>query len=392
MQPGPQPVTTARDRVERVLIFGAGLLRGLQLAAGLPVLFVGGLAPLRSPTLAGSSYLVAVAWSALLFLVAVRTNRVGLGWVCLDLALSVFWLLAVPQLCLPEGCGTSWPGWVVPPAMGSAILAVVFAPRYVAVAGTLLIALSYVMGIREHLATARQALGSALVNAYFIVGFAVLAGVLAHLLRRSAVQVDAATTQAIEARARESAAQARFDERTRQYDVLHHTVLSTLSKIARGGLDHRREEVRALCARDADFLRDLVTGGGEESPGDFVSALAGVVRDKQALGLKVHSQFHALPASLPVGVAPVLLGAAREALTNAAKHAGTDEAWLTAVGEGDSLRMVIVDRGSGFEPAAAIAGRGLVRELNHSVIEVGGKVTLTSSPGHGTMVEVHWQP
>jgi signal transduction histidine kinase len=391
VQPFPQPVTTARDRVERLLIFGAGLLRALQLAAGLPVLIAGGLELFLSATLVGLAYLAAVSWSALLFAVAVRTNRVRLGWICADLSLSIFWLLAVPQMCLLNEC-TSWLGWVVPPAMGSAILAVIFAPRMLAAAGTLAIGLSYVIGIWQHLATAQQAAGSAMVNAYFIVGFAVLAGILAHLLRTSAVQVDTATMTAIEARARESAAQARFDERIRQYDVLHHTVLSTLSKIARGGLDHRREDVRALCARDADFLRDLVTGTGEESLGDFVSALAGVVRDKQALGLKVHSQFHALPVTLPVGVAPVLLGAAREALTNAAKHAGTDEAWLTAVGDGDSLRMVIVDRGTGFEPASATAGRGLMRELNHSVIEVGGRVTLTSSPGHGTMVEVQWQP
>lgn len=392
MQPSPQTVTTARDRVERLLVCGAGLVRVLQLAAGLPILLAGGLDLFRSATLIALAFLAEVLWSALLFARAIRTNRVGLRWVCADLALSVLWLLTVPQMCQLDECAAGWQWWVVPPAMGSAILAAMFAQRMLGVAGTFVIALSYVAGIWEHLVTDQMALGSGLVNAYFIVGFAVLAWVLAHLTRTSAVQVDTATMEAIEARARESAARARFDERTRQYDVLHHTVLSTLSKIARGGLDHRREDVRALCARDADYLRDLVTGVGEESPGDFVSALAGVVRDKQALGLKVHSQFHALPATLPVGVAPVLLGAAREALTNAAKHAGTDEAWLTAVGTGDCLRMVIVDRGAGFQPASAVAGRGLVRELNHSVIEVGGKVKVTSSPGHGTMVEVQWQP
>lgn len=54
-----------------------------------------------------------------------------------------------------------------------------------------------------------------------------------------------------------------------------------------------------LCARDADFLRGLITGADDIGPGDFVGSLAGVVRDKQALGLRVHSQFHALPSRLP---------------------------------------------------------------------------------------------
>ena len=91
--------------------------------------------------------------------------------------------------------------------------------------------------------------GTLAVNAFFMIGFGFLGWMCARLLRSAAHKVDLATADAIEARGREATARARYDERTRQYDVLHHTVLSTLSKIARGGLDHRAEEVRALCAR-----------------------------------------------------------------------------------------------------------------------------------------------
>jgi signal transduction histidine kinase len=233
--------------------------------------------------------------------------------------------------------------------------------------------------------------GTVAVNVFFMIGFALLGWVCSRLLRGAARKVDRATADAIEARDREASARARYDERTRQYDVLHHTVLSTLSKIARGGLDHRTEEVRALCARDADFLRGLITGADDIGPGDFVGALAGVVRDKQALGLRVHSQFHALPSRLPQASAAMLLGAAREALSNVAKHAGVDEAWLTAVGEDGGVRLTVVDRGDGFDPAVTPCGRGLMRELRHRVIESGGKVDVTSSPGHGTVVEVLWK-
>lgn len=385
-------LTSAGKKVERLLISGVAMLRVLQLAYGLPVLLTGGLTHSRSGAFIGGAYLAAVTWSAVLFTVALRTNRVTRGWVHADLALSVVWLLTVPRMCEVPECASVWQWWVVPPAMGSAILAIVFAPRWHAVTGTVLIGVAYVAGIWELLTTSQDALGSGISNAYFLIGFSSLAWIFSCLMRSSARQVDSLTAEAIEARAREAAARASYEERTRQFDVLHHTALSTLSKIARGGLDHRAEEVRALCARDADFLRNLVTGCGDERPSDFVASLAGVVRDKQALGLKVYSRFHALPATVPTAVAPVLLGAAREALTNAAKHAGTDEAWLTAVGDGDGLRMVIVDRGVGFEPEKATSGRGLIRELRHSIIEIGGKATVTSAPGHGTVVEVLWKP
>jgi hypothetical protein len=279
--------------------------------------------------------------------------------------------------------------------MGAIILATMFVQLGLAAVATLVMAGAYLTGVwNKMIADGMTAdwTGTLAVNVFFMLGFGVLGWVCAHLLRTAAAKVDLATADAIEARDREAAARARYDERTRQYDVLHHTVLSTLSKIARGGLDHRTEEVRELCARDADFLRGLITGADDIGPGDFVGALAGVVRDKQALGLRVHSQFHALPSRLPRASAAMLLGAAREALSNVAKHACVDEAWLTAVGEGGGVRLTVVDRGEGFDPAVAPVGRGLMHELRHRVIESRGTVDVTSSPGHGTVVEVLWTP
>ncbi|MEH1164002.1 ATP-binding protein [Micromonospora sp. CPCC 205539] len=395
MQAPATTVRGARARAELLLLQASGALRALQLSVGLPVLLVGGLNDFRSTTAIVGSHLAAVAWSAALFTVMLRRRRVSLTWVLADLALAMMWLVTVPQLCV-KSCASGWQLWVVPSAMGSIILAMIFVQLSVAAAGTLVVVGAYVFGIWEHMARIRvpapDAIGSVAVNVFFMLGFGVLSWVCARLLRASARQVDLATADAIEARAREATARARYDERTRQYDVLHHTVLSTLSKIARGGLDHRADEVRALCTRDADFLRGLMSGAADVGPGDFVSALAGVVRDKQALGLRVYSQFHALPVTLPPAAASMLLGAAREALNNVAKHANVDEAWLTAVGEGDGVRIVVVDRGVGFDSEAVPAGRGLMRELRHSVIETGGTVDVTSSPGHGTVVEVSWTP
>lgn len=388
-------VNGAQERAEVVLIQACAVLRAIQLSVGLPVLLAGGYGDFRSTTFIVGSHLSAVMWAAFLFTVILRRRKVSTKLVLIDLALAAMWLIIVPQTCVAS-CAAGWQLWVVPQAMGAIILATMFLHFGVAVVGTLAMVAAYLTGMWNQMTrsggmTADWA-GSMAVNAFFMIGFGVLGWVCAHLLRSAAQKVDLATADAIEARDREASARARYDERTRQYDVLHHTVLSTLSKIARGGLDHRAEEVRALCARDADFLRGLITGADDVGPGDFVGALAGVVRDKQALGLRVHSQFHALPSRVPRAGAAMLLGAAREALSNVAKHAGVDEAWLTAVGEEGGVRLTVVDRGGGFDPALTPCGRGLMRELRHRVIESGGKVEITSSPGHGTVVEVLWKP
>lgn len=386
----------ARARSELVLLQVCACLRAIQLSVGLPVMLAGGLNDFRWKTVIIGSHLLAVVWAAVLFSVLLRRREVSLPWVLVDLMLAGMWLITVPQMCVASTCAAGWQLWVVPQAMGAIMLATIFVQLGFAAVGTLAVVCSYVTGIWNQMINSGGMTpgltGTLAVNVFFMIGFGFLGWMCARLLRGAAHKVDLATADALEARGREATAQARYDERTRQYDVLHHTVLSTLSKIARGGLDHRTEEVRALCARDADFLRGLITGADDTGPGDFVSALAGVVRDKQALGLQVHPQYHALPSKLPETGAAMLLGAAREALTNVAKHAGVDEAWLTAVGEDGGVRLTVVDRGVGFDPSAAPVGRGLIRELRHRVIESGGTVDVMSTPGHGTVVEVLWKP
>jgi signal transduction histidine kinase len=386
----PSKAEGTQVRTERLLIRAVLCLRATQLAVVLPVLAIGELEGFLAAGHASVGYLIAVTWSAVLYAVALRRDTVTPPWVLGDVALAACWLVTVPRMC--DGACASGPDWVVPFAMGTGVLAAVFSSAGVAFHGLLVLGGTYLVGIWPQLDRAPDALSSIAVTCFLVLGFAVLARLIATWLRASARTTDTATAEAIEARAREAAAQARIDERFRQYDGLHQTVLSTLTTIARGGLDHRAAEVRELCARDADFLRGLVTGTAGGGSGDFAADLAGVVRDKQTLGLRVNSRFHDLPAELPPRVAPALLGAAREALNNVVRHSGTDEAWLSVVGEGDGVRITVVDRGVGFDPSTAAVGHGLVRELRDAVTDAGGTAAISSNPGEGTVVEVLWKP
>lgn len=230
-------------------------------------------------------------------------------------------------------------------------------------------------------------------NSAVIIVFAVVAALAARILFRAARQADEAAQIALEAQRREAMAEARDEERRQQFKVLHDNVLHTLESIARGELDLHVTEVRAKCMRDADYLRGLITGGVDSIPTDLGVALAGMGRDRSALGLRINQQFDSLPKQIPEHVTAALVGAAREALNNMAKHAHTSEAWLSAYGDGDGgVTVTVVDQGKGFDPNGKSNGLGLMRSVKHRMLEVGGAVRIDSAPGEGTSVELTWAP
>jgi signal transduction histidine kinase len=86
--------------------------------------------------------------------------------------------------------------------------------------------------------------------------------------------------------------------------------------------------------------------------------------------------------------AEAVLGAAREALLNAAKHAG-EHGPIRVYAEVEDARIeaFVRDRGPGFDPAGVPADRRGVRESIIGRMErVGGRAEVHSAPGGGTEV------
>jgi signal transduction histidine kinase len=86
-----------------------------------------------------------------------------------------------------------------------------------------------------------------------------------------------------------------------------------------------------------------------------------------------------------------LLAAGREALLNAAKHSGEDVVDLYAELGPSNLRLFIRDRGRGFDPMTAATGRGLDHSLRKRIEDVGATVTVKTTLGDGTDVEILWE-
>src|SRR6185312_16016527 len=84
-----------------------------------------------------------------------------------------------------------------------------------------------------------------------------------------------------------------------------------------------------------------------------------------------------------------VVAASREALVNAAKHAGVTAVSLYAEVEPDAVSIFVKDRGVGFDPSAVAEDRQGVRGSIIGRIERhGGTVELRTAPGTGTEVQL----
>ncbi len=92
---------------------------------------------------------------------------------------------------------------------------------------------------------------------------------------------------------------------------------------------------------------------------------------------------------LPAAAEEGLYRIAQEALTNALKHAFASSVHVQVSVSKEAVSLQVVDDGRGFDPTAAgeLGGLGLV-SMRERAEELGGTLTIVSSPGQGTRVTV----
>lgn len=192
--------------------------------------------------------------------------------------------------------------------------------------------------------------------------------------------------------ASELEAQQRQDAR-----VLHDTVLATLSLLAHSGVGVGPAALRQQAGDDARLLRLLRLGApldsgvtsmfSPESGEDALGTTFESVRQRFArMGLDVN--WHgAGQLVLPRDTLDALLGALGECLENVRRHSGVNEADVTVTDDEHTVRAMVSDAGTGFEPAAIDAGRlGFAESVVGRLTSVGGRARVFSSPGAGTTV------
>lgn len=96
-----------------------------------------------------------------------------------------------------------------------------------------------------------------------------------------------------------------------------------------------------------------------------------------------------IPADVPQEIALCVYRVAQEALRNLAKHAAVGKAWVALDTADAALLLRVEDKGTGFDLETVRSQPGLgVSSMVERVRFVRGILSLTSTPGRGTIVEV----
>ncbi len=184
----------------------------------------------------------------------------------------------------------------------------------------------------------------------------------------------------------EREARVRSEERADVAAHLHDSVLQTLALIQRSAGDPATV-TRLARAQERD-LRSWLFDSTGEGPATLAAALRSVAAEvEDAHGVHVEV--------VCVGDAPVtdedrpLVLAAREAMTNAAKHSGAGTVDVYAEATSTGVEIFVRDRGVGFDPAHVAEDRQGVRgSIVGRMERHGGSASVRSVPGEGTEVRL----
>lgn len=310
-----------------------------------------------------------------------RGRAVAGRWILADTALCAL-LLALGAALANADAAASWARAMTPlvlvtfAGLGLAMLrARTVVAAMVALAGTVVVTAVLVYHV-------------AVDDVVYLSAFTVVARIVARELRIAGRALETGRLQALT----RAGQLAREQERARQARLLHDRVLQTLEVLARPGItidDRLRDHIAA----EAAWLRAHITGDAPQHSGDLSAALSDLVERKTRTGMHIDSTAAGLTGTdaptLPAATVEAVVGAVGEALTNVAKHAGTESAVLHVTTENGMVVVSVLDHGRGFDTAAGTPGRlGLTRSIRSRIAEVGGTVTIDSTPGAGTHVEL----
>lgn len=178
----------------------------------------------------------------------------------------------------------------------------------------------------------------------------------------------------------------RSQERADVAAHLHDSVLQTLALLQKNAGD--AASVATLARRQERELRAWLYGDETQHGDTLAAAMRHVVTEVE--------EAHRVPVELivvgDVALDPdvsALVRAAREAVVNAARHAGVDRIDVYVETDGRHVDVFVRDRGVGFDPASVGEDRmGLRGSIVERVERHGGRAEIRSEIGGGTEVRL----
>lgn len=218
-----------------------------------------------------------------------------------------------------------------------------------------------------------------------VFGGAGLSRLLRYYLSGAARRADHALAASERAGRDAAVAAARRADEREHLAVLHDTAAATLLAVGAGMVDGTEPWLAEQAARDLEVL--ATRPALPEGAADLAHLLGEVARQARiTVRLRV-------PDVMPVPAAPAsaIRAAAREALTNVARHAGVDTAHVVATRAGAAIVVDVIDHGRGFtRDEVPPQRRGLTESIERRMSRAGGRAVVTTRPGGGTAVRLEW--
>jgi signal transduction histidine kinase len=205
----------------------------------------------------------------------------------------------------------------------------------------------------------------------------------------------------------ERAIEERHQERHRIARELHDSVSQALfstalhTRTAEKALDnHRRESfgqvrqslraitelTRTAQAEMRAFIYELRRDALELGLVGALAEQASTLREPS--GLTINVEGPESPLAVDARTEEELFAIGREALSNVAKHAAASSATVKVEADSGRVTLEVSDNGRGFDDTAACPGHYGLESMRSRAADIGGDLTVGSTPGLGTVVRV----
>ena len=166
-----------------------------------------------------------------------------------------------------------------------------------------------------------------------------------------------------------------------------HTAIGTDDARARALLNSAEQTAKDNLAEARSLVQSLAPVALQDaSLSDAVRRLAKRTQDDTGMTVVVNISGSAGDAGLTPAEDVVLLRAIQESLTNVRRHALATGVTIAVRYDAQPVTAAVTDNGVGFDPATT-GGSGLAG-MRSRLNSVGGRLTVNSSPGLGTTVEL----
>ena len=230
----------------------------------------------------------------------------------------------------------------------------------------------------------------AILDALYIIVFAIAIVTLTELVRQGAAEVDEANSAAIESGLEQAKVDAVERERARLDALMHDQVMHTLLLAARA--ETKEEQLAAV--RSAESAIDSLAKVGTEITGEVSSMglLQAIERAAKKLDPRVQVTLSGADSvTIPAVVAEAITEATLQAVDNAIQHSKARKIDLDLKAKKGLLDFTISDDGVGFRFDRISRYRiGIRISILGRLRSIGGFADVQSAPQEGTKVSLRW--